>query len=60
MSSEEFKVGDVVELKSGGPHMTVSYIKDDSCDCLWFLEGDVERLATFNMATLKNVNILGS
>ena len=39
----EFKVGDVVELKSGGPDMTVVSIgKDDSVDwspsvtCKWF------------------------
>lgn len=39
----EFKVGDVVELKSGGPDMTVvSIVKDETADwdpsviCKWF------------------------
>jgi uncharacterized protein YodC (DUF2158 family) len=31
------KVGDVVQLKSGGPKMTVEKMFDDeSCSCVWF------------------------
>ncbi|CDZ50405.1 YodC family protein [Neorhizobium galegae] len=32
-----FKIGDVVRLKSGGPLMTLSYIKSsESVGCVWF------------------------
>jgi uncharacterized protein YodC (DUF2158 family) len=31
------KAGSVVELKSGGPQMTVSWIKDAEAMCLWFV-----------------------
>lgn len=38
--AEEFNVGDVVELKSGGPEMTVSKpaynTQPDEVDCQWF------------------------
>jgi uncharacterized protein YodC (DUF2158 family) len=30
------KVGDVVQLKSGGPMMTISWIEDDQAYCEWF------------------------
>jgi len=32
-----WKTGDVVELKSGGPAMTVDILRDDGfCECSWF------------------------
>lgn len=34
--SDEFNIGDVVELKSGGPEMTVSSIDGKICTCIWF------------------------
>ena len=34
--SNKFKVGDVVNLKSGSPEMTVSSIEDKICKCVWF------------------------
>ena len=36
---DEFKIGMVVQFKSGGPKMTVSEIeteREDSLFCLWF------------------------
>jgi uncharacterized protein YodC (DUF2158 family) len=33
-----FKPGDVVELKSGGPAMTVLAVKEDGVHCLWYAE----------------------
>lgn len=30
------KVGDLVQLKSGGPRMTVDTIKEDKLWCVWF------------------------
>jgi uncharacterized protein YodC (DUF2158 family) len=32
----EFKPGDVVQLKSGGPPMTIQAINGDSATCVWF------------------------
>jgi uncharacterized protein YodC (DUF2158 family) len=42
--AEKFKVGDTVQLKSGGPKMTVTdtkrdpvnLIDEDSIECMWF------------------------
>lgn len=44
--SEEFKIGDVVQLKSGGPKMTISIIDHEAMDdegplhawCDWFTQ----------------------
>jgi uncharacterized protein YodC (DUF2158 family) len=44
MSDEEIKVGSVVQLKSGGPHMTVSQVEQGQYDdylsawCDWFVQ----------------------
>jgi uncharacterized protein YodC (DUF2158 family) len=32
----EFKPGDVVQLKSGGPRMTIQTLNGDSATCVWF------------------------
>ncbi len=35
----EIKLGDVVEIKSGGPKMTVIeiYEGDETCKCIWYV-----------------------
>jgi len=38
----EFKIGDVVWLKSGGPPMTISALKDKFCYCDWFINDKME------------------
>ena len=38
----EFKKGDVVALKSGGPPMTVVSVTGGEIFCRWFLEGKME------------------
>jgi len=50
MEEQEFQVGDIVQLKSGGPNMTVDAIlkpKDESSGprirCYWFEEGKPKR-----------------
>ena len=32
----EFKVGDIVVLRSGSPEMTVTYIDSPSVSCTWY------------------------
>jgi uncharacterized protein YodC (DUF2158 family) len=56
----DFKVGDVVHLKSGGPAMTIEEIGDYSLDdsgtlsanCVWF-ENKKRESAVFGLHTLK-------
>lgn len=53
----EFKIGDVVQLKSGGPLMTVSSVGEKSTvNCYWFNEksGEYElKYASFKPDMLK-------
>lgn len=54
---EEFKVGDTVKLKSGGPKMTIEKLyqnKDEqkSATCIWFVESEKKR-ADFFVSTLQ-------
>ena len=38
MENQQFKTGDVVQMKSGGPKMTVSYIDEDlMVKCVYFI-----------------------
>ncbi|MCS4505628.1 DUF2158 domain-containing protein [Arhodomonas aquaeolei] len=50
--SEQFEVGDVVELNSGGEVMTVEEIDDGYVSCVWF-EGKQVQRATFAEGMLK-------
>ena len=52
--SNEFKVGDVVALKSGGPQMTVEETHYDQAWCVWF-EGTKRNSTIFKFATLEKV-----
>ena len=36
MAGEDIKLGDVVQLKSGGPKMTVVDLEPTGAHCLWF------------------------
>ncbi len=51
----EFKPGDVVQLKSGGPKMTVHSVypgaKGPAATCLWFTDGDVREVKQFDFYT---------
>jgi len=48
--ADEFKIGDVVQLKSGGPKMTVTLVADDYGTpmvwCIWFV-GTKEQTGKF-------------
>jgi uncharacterized protein YodC (DUF2158 family) len=52
----EIKAGDVVQLKSGGPEMTVNFVENDSgtqvAACSWFINNKKES-SRFPVATLK-------
>jgi uncharacterized protein YodC (DUF2158 family) len=60
MSDTQFKAGDVVMLKSGGPKMTIEGIGPysmgstrDRAKCVWF-EGTKRMEAVFELVTLKD------
>lgn len=61
MSDERLKVGDVVELKSGGPQMTVENIAKygmgatrDKALCVWF-DGKKRMSNQFELHSLKKI-----
>ena len=47
-----FKIGDTVQLKSGGSVMTIEEIDGEYANCVWFVNDKVER-NNFNLTTLK-------
>lgn len=53
---DQFKAGDVVQLKSGGPKMTVSYVREwqgqMEANCDWF-EGTTNHSGSFPVTSLK-------
>jgi uncharacterized protein YodC (DUF2158 family) len=49
----QFKIGDVVQLKSGGPNMTVESDAREGCFvCTWFERSELKR-TTFQGALLR-------
>ncbi len=56
--ADEFKVGDTVQLKSGGPKMTITTVGDNygtpTIWCAWF-EGTKKMTGDFPPAALKLV-----
>lgn len=53
MSDSEIKAGDVVQLRSGGPAMTVCATGVDSVECAWFVPGGEARFGAFSVTSLK-------
>jgi uncharacterized protein YodC (DUF2158 family) len=56
-----FKIGDVVRLKSGGPHMTVAGVGSDHLGnplviCQWFRDDADVKEATFHADALESVH----
>jgi uncharacterized protein YodC (DUF2158 family) len=46
--------GDVVELKSGGPRMTVDNVEaDDAVVCVWFEKSGEKKLGAFRSVMLQ-------
>ena len=54
MADETFEVGDVVQLNSGGPEMTVEHVNatDAKVTCTWFLDGQPRR-SSFRLRMLR-------
>jgi uncharacterized protein YodC (DUF2158 family) len=48
-----YQVGDVVELKSGGPNMTVESCDDQEVVCIWFSKDETKRGVFPNNAVKK-------
>ena len=49
-----FNIGDVVQLNSGGPKMTVEKMRQDgNVDCVWF-DGTAQKYGTFHANALKH------
>ena len=54
----EFEAGDIVELKSGGPKMTIAALKQERAFCIWFNQREdfhEEKSGEFLVVTLKRV-----
>ena len=54
MENNTFKIGDVVILKSGGPHMTITHEQDENnyVECTWFVNGK-KVIDEFHVVSLK-------
>jgi uncharacterized protein YodC (DUF2158 family) len=52
--SSKITVGDIVHLRSGGPHMTVSLIRAGRVHCMWF-DGQGIARTSFPMGALTKV-----
>ena len=50
--TKEFGLGAIVELKSGGPPMTVRRVSGGRIDCEWFKDAILKK-ATFEFHSLK-------
>lgn len=41
--TDKYKIGDIVQLKSGGPGMTVTGVYEDTVLTAWFADGHEEK-----------------
>jgi uncharacterized protein YodC (DUF2158 family) len=58
MPNEEYEVGDVVRLRSGGPEMTVKKVQDSGwIECMWFTKERSLGQASFPKKTVVRVNV---
>jgi uncharacterized protein YodC (DUF2158 family) len=55
----DFKPGDIVQLKSGGPAMTVVAVGGEGVHCLWYAElSDEVKTSTLPAISLESITIL--
>lgn len=53
-----FLVGDAVQLKSGGPVMTVESVDEEGLNCVWFVDETTLPLQRyFTLETVKKVEV---
>jgi uncharacterized protein YodC (DUF2158 family) len=50
----EIKAGDIVQLRSGSPDMTVNFVEKEEAACSWF-EGKKLEHSRFMVTSLKKV-----
>ena len=50
--SDQIKAGDTVRLKSGGPLMTVAWVKESTASCDWF-DGSKAVTQSFQITSLE-------
>ena len=55
MNNEAISEGDVVQLKSGGPNMTISEVTEQYAVCTWFAKVEVKE-STFKLSMLEKYN----
>lgn len=53
---EDFNIGDVVRLKSGGPNMTVDNAASSRIQCVWFIDATQYR-DNFDQGALEKVAV---
>jgi uncharacterized protein YodC (DUF2158 family) len=53
MADEQFKPGDIVSLKSGGPRMTVASVEGRTVSCEWFADDQQPQSRSFIHTSLK-------
>jgi uncharacterized protein YodC (DUF2158 family) len=54
-SDPQFRTGDVVRLKTGGPPMVVRAVSGDTAYCQWYSEPNLHQ-GTFLFASLCNIS----
>ncbi len=52
----EFKEADVVQLKSGGPRMTIYEVRDDEVICQWFNKENELQVGGFKKTEVEKVS----
>jgi uncharacterized protein YodC (DUF2158 family) len=58
--SKEMKPGDIVQLKSGGPRMTIVEVAGGHADCEWFDDKKVPQRKEFALTSLKPAAEVGA
>jgi uncharacterized protein YodC (DUF2158 family) len=53
MNKSKLKIGDIVQLRSGGPHMTITGVTKQTAECCWFSRDDKEQQSRFAQTALQ-------